>query len=168
TTDILTVGTMLSAVNGLKNTAKNVTTKLKAPKVGSVVDDVAKGSSGANVNKPPRNLINNMDEIADDIKNINKKYSNGFEQNNSIDNIINSASYYEDAWEQTSAVTRSIADHAFENGNKRTAFDTLNMLLDDLSLKSPLSDTQKWDLIGKLGRKEITDVSEIANILKGK
>ncbi|EOL45075.1 T7SS effector LXG polymorphic toxin [Enterococcus caccae] len=47
TTDVLTVGTMLTAANGLKNTAKNVTTKLKAPKVGSVVDDVAKGSSGA-------------------------------------------------------------------------------------------------------------------------
>lgn len=109
-----------------------------------------------------------MDEIADDIRNINKKYSNGFEQNNSIDSIINSASYYEDAWEQTSAVTRSIADHAFENGNKRTAFDTLNLLLDDLNLKSPLNDTQKWDLIDKLGRKEITNVSEIANILKGK
>ncbi|MBC6298229.1 hypothetical protein HCJ45_14030 [Listeria sp. FSL L7-1517] len=77
-------------------------------------------------------------------------------------------SFYEDAWEQTSAVTRSIADHAFENGNKRTAFETLNMLLGDLNLKSPLSDTQKWDLIDKLGRKEITNVAEIANILKGK
>ncbi|MGX7203283.1 hypothetical protein BCR22_12360 [Enterococcus plantarum] len=51
TTDILTVGTMLSAVNGLKNTAKNVTTKLKAPKVGSVVDDVARKASGANIPK---------------------------------------------------------------------------------------------------------------------
>lgn len=129
---------------------------------------VVQKTSGANVNKIPRNLIDNMDEISDDIRNINKKYSSGFEQNNSIDNIINSASYYEDAWEQTSAVTRSIADHAFENGNKRTAFDTLNMLLDDLGLKSPLNDTQKWALIDKLGRKEITNVSEIANILKGK
>ncbi|MFD1901150.1 hypothetical protein GQR36_16120 [Enterococcus termitis] len=48
TTDVLTVGTMLTATNGLKNTAKNVTTKLRAPKVGSVVDDVAKGAGGAN------------------------------------------------------------------------------------------------------------------------
>ncbi|MGX7243925.1 T7SS effector LXG polymorphic toxin [Enterococcus quebecensis] len=47
TTDILTVGTMLTAANGLKNTAKNVTTKLKAPKVGSVVDDVAKQANKA-------------------------------------------------------------------------------------------------------------------------
>jgi prophage maintenance system killer protein len=168
TTDVLTVGTMLTAANGLKNTAKNVTTKLKAPKVGSVVDDVAKGSSGANVNKPPRNLINNMDEIADDIRNINKKYSSGLEQNNSIDSIINSASYYEDVWEQTSAVTRSVAEHAFVDGNKRTAFDTLNMLLDDLRLKSPLNDTQKWDLINRIGTGDLKDVSEIANILKGK
>ncbi len=27
---------------------------------------------------------------------------------------------------------------------------------------------QKWDLIEKLGRKEITDVSKITNIIKGK
>lgn len=139
----------------------------KAEKV-KEVEKSTKKASGNSINKPPRNLVDNMDEIADDIRNINKKYSNGFEQNNSIDSIINSASYYEDAWEQTSAVTRSIADYAFENGNKRTAFDTLNLLLDDLNLKSPLNDTQKWDLIDKLGRKEITNVSEIANILKGK
>ncbi len=67
----------------------------------------------------------------------------GLNKINSIDSIINSASYYNDAWEQTSAVTRSIADHAFENGNKRTAFDTLNMLLDDFNLKSPLNDSTK-------------------------
>ncbi|EAE7094518.1 type II toxin-antitoxin system death-on-curing family toxin [Listeria monocytogenes] len=127
------------------------------------LEEINKGGSKQN-----RNLVDDMKEIAGDIRNINRKYSNGFEQNNSIDSIINSASYYNDAWEQTSAVTRSIADHAFENGNKRTAFDTLNMLLDDFNLKSPLTDSQKWDLIEKLGRKEITDVSKITNIIKGK
>lgn len=135
----------------------------------AVENEVVKKASGAGgVNKPPRNLIDNMDEIADDIRNINKKYSSGFEQNNSIDSIINSASYYEDAWEQTSAVTRGIAEHAFVDGNKRTAFDTLNMLLYDLRLKSPLNDTQKWDLINRIGTGDLKNVSEIANILKGK
>ncbi|QKI93823.1 type II toxin-antitoxin system death-on-curing family toxin [Listeria monocytogenes] len=118
--------------------------------------------------KRSRNLIDDKDKIAEDIRNINKKYSVGIEQNNSIDNIINSASYYEDEWEQASAVTRSIAEHAFVDGNKRTAFDTLNMLLEDLKLSSPLNTSQKWDLINKLGKGDIKDVSEIANILKGK
>ena len=139
----------------------------KGTSAGSTGSNVEK-ASGANVNKPPRSLIDNMDEIADDIRNINKKYSSGLEQNNSIDSIINSASYYEDGWEQTSAVTRSVAEHAFVDGNKRTAFDTLNMLLDDLRLKSPLNDTQKWDLINRIGTGDLKDVSEIANILKGK
>ncbi|WP_185399846.1 type II toxin-antitoxin system death-on-curing family toxin, partial [Listeria cossartiae] len=141
--------------------ASNFEEHLKREK--AALEEINKGGKNRS-----RNLIDNTDEIAKDIRNINKKYSNGFEQNNSIDSIINSASYYNDTWEQTSAVTRSIADHAFENGNKRTAFDTLNMLLDEFNLKSPLNDTQKWDLIEKLGRKEITDVSKIANILKGK
>lgn len=141
--------------------ASNFEEHLKREKV--ALEEINKGGSKQN-----RNLVDDMKEIAGDIRNINRKYSNGFEQNNSIDSIINSASYYNDAWEQTSAVTRSIADHAFENGNKRTAFDTLNMLLDDFNLKSPLTDSQKWDLIEKLGRKEITDVSKITNIIKGK
>ena len=79
-----------------------------------------------------KNLVDDMDEIAEDIININKQYSDGFELNNSIKNILNSASYYDDPYEQVAAVTRSITDHAFANGNKRTAFDTLNMLLEDL------------------------------------
>ena len=83
-----------------------------------------------------RNLIDDMDEIAEDIININKQYSDGFELNNSIKNILNSASYYDDQYEQVAAITRSITDHAFANGNKRTAFDTLNMLLDDFGLSN--------------------------------
>ncbi|WP_314066076.1 T7SS effector LXG polymorphic toxin [uncultured Vagococcus sp.] len=126
------------------------------------------GGGGRNLNKPPRNLIEDIDEIADDIRNINGKYSSGFEQNNSIESIINSASYYDDSWDQVSAVTRGIAEHAFVDGNKRTAFDTLNMLLGDLKMKSPLNDSQKWDLINKIGTGELKDVSEIARILKGK
>ena len=109
-----------------------------------------------------------MDEIAEDIININKQYSDGFELNNSIKNILNSASYYDDPYEQVAAVTRSITDHAFANGNKRTAFDTLNMLLDDLGLDNTLTNSQKWDLIYDIAEGRIDDVAEIANILKGK
>lgn len=87
--------------------------------------------------------------------------------NNSIESIINSASYYDDAYEQVSAITRSITDHAFANGNKRTAFDTLNMLLDDMGLKNILNDTQKWDLIYDIAEGRISDVAEISRILQG-
>lgn len=88
-----------------------------------------------------------MDEITEDIININKQYSDGFELNNSVKNILNSASYYDDPYNQVAAVTRSITDHAFANGNKRTAFDTLNMLLSDFGLNNKLTDSQKWNLI---------------------
>lgn len=109
-----------------------------------------------------------MDEIAEDIININRQYSDGFELNNSVKNIINSASYYDDPYEQVAAVTRSITDHTFANGNKRTAFDTLNMLVNDLGLDSTLTDSQKWDLIYDIAEGRIDDVTEIASLLKGK
>ncbi len=113
-----------------------------------------------------RNLIDNMDEITEDIININKQYSDGFELNNSIKNILNSASYYDDPYEQVTAVTRSITDHAFANGNKRTAFDTLNMLLGDLGLNNKSTDNQKWNLIYDIAEGRLDDITEIANILK--
>jgi death-on-curing family protein len=107
-------------------------------------------------------------QFSKDIVNMNKKYSNGNQMNNNVDNILNSASYYNDPYEQVAAVTRSITDHVFENGNKRTAFDTLNMLLDDLGLKNLLSDAQKWNLIYDIAEGRLNDVTEIANIIKGK
>jgi len=42
------------------------------------------------------------------------------------------------------------------------------MLLKDLNLNSPLTDSQKIDLINKIATGEIVDVSEISRILQGK
>lgn len=108
-----------------------------------------------------------MEEIADDIVNLNKKYSDGYQMNNSVENILNSASYYDSPYDQVAAVTRSITDHAFANGNKRTAMDTLNMLIDDFGLNNSLTDAQKWDLIYDIAEGRLNDVTEIANVLKG-
>lgn len=80
---------------------------------------------------------------------------------------MNSASYYEDPYEQIAAVTRSIIGHAFENGNKRTALDSMNMLLDNYGLSNSLTDTQKWSLIYDIAEGRLNDITKIANILKG-
>jgi len=120
------------------------------------------GSKGA------RNIIDDAASIVSDIININKKYSNGNQAYNSIESIVNSASYYDNGYDQIASVTRSITQHAFENGNKRTALDTLNMLLKDFNLKSPLTDVQRSNLINDIAEGRITDVSEISRILQGK
>jgi death-on-curing family protein len=130
---------------------------------GNKLDEVVEGAGRTGW----RNLIDNLKEIADDIVNINKKYSDGYQMNNSVESILHSASYYDDAYEQVAAVTRSLSGHPFANGNKRTAFDTLNMLLDDMRLKNTLSDTQKWKLISDIAEGRLDDVAEIAKILKG-
>ena len=114
------------------------------------------------------NIIDNIESISNNIIDINKRYADGYQMNNSIENILNSASYYNDPYEQVAAVARSIIDHAFANGNKRTALNTINMLLNDFKLDNLLTDTQKWDLIYDIAEGRVYDVSEIANILKGK
>ena len=128
---------------------------------------IIKGESRTLEEVKKRNIIDNMGEIGDDIVNINEKYSDGYQMNNSIENILNSASYYDDPYEQVAAITRSITDHAFANGNKRTAMDTMNMLLDDFGLNNTLTDAQKWDLIYDIAEGRLNNVSEIADILKG-
>ncbi|MEC0228811.1 hypothetical protein, partial [Paenibacillus alba] len=139
----------------------------KSPSFFKKVWSGVKGVFSKTSEVPIRNLIDNAQDIADDIININKQYSNGNEAYNSISSIINSASYYENEWDQVSSVTRSITQHAFENGNKRTGFDTLNMLLNDMKLDSPLSDSQKWDLIDNIANGVIDDVSDISRVLQG-
>lgn len=53
------------------------------------------------------------------------------------------------------------------NGNKRSAFDTLNMLLDKRGLNNTLLDSQKWNLIYDIAEGRIDDIAEIAKILSG-
>jgi len=45
--------------------------------------------------------------------------------------------------------------------------DTLHLLLNDFGLSSPLTNAQKWELINRIARGEIRDVTEIARILAG-
>ena len=138
----------------INNTSINNTTDVLA---------INRGTSGPKY----QNIEDNFDEIVSDIINTNKKYSDGYEMNNSIENIVNSALYYDDPVDQVSAITRSITDHAFVDGNKRTAFDTMNSLMDNLGLSNNLTDTQKWDLIYDIAEGVIRDVDAISNILKG-
>lgn len=44
----------------------------------------------------------------------------------------------------------------------------MNMLIDDLGVTTPLSNNQKWDLINSIAKGDLRDVSNIAEILKGR
>lgn len=168
--DLLSMGYMQVGMDNIaldrNRSQKETNLKEKASWVNTEAD-LSEGGSGTLEGLGKRNIIDNMNEIADDIVNINKKYSDGYQMNNSVENILNSASYYDDPYEQVAAVTRSITDHAFANGNKRTAMDTMNMLLDDFGLNNTLTDAQKWDLIYDIAEGRLNSVSEIAKILSG-
>jgi prophage maintenance system killer protein len=159
-------GYVATTINGVRAFKNIMTGEIIAQS--DAVGASGPGSTVKGTVKTGNYIANNAEKLADDIININKKYSNGNQMNNSISNIVNSASYYENPYDQVASITRSITQHAFENGNKRTAFDTLNKLLKDINLKSPLNDTQKWDLISKMGEGEIKNVTDISRILQGK
>ncbi len=113
-------------------------------------------------------LVDDAALITQNIVNINKLYSTGQQLYNSVSSIVNSASYYSSKYDQVSSIVRGIAQHAFENGNKRTAVDTLFMLLKDIGVKSSITRDQAWQLIDDIANGVIKSVSEISNILQRK
>jgi len=64
-------------------------------------------------------------KFADEIIEINKKYSDGSIFYTTPSSAISSALYHENSLEQGAAIFNSIARHMFNNGNKRTAADMI-------------------------------------------
>lgn len=98
------------------------------------------------------NLVDSVDDIAQKIVDINSRYATSVEAHNSVKSILNSAMYYESKYDQVVSIVRSITQHTFIDGNKRTAFDVLNMLLNDFGLSNHLADNQKWKLINNIAQ----------------
>ncbi|MBI9051167.1 MAG: Ig-like domain repeat protein [Anaerolineaceae bacterium] len=140
--------------------------------LGKAIDgDTAKAvlEGGSEVAKNTRNLLTDFDSIVDEIVDINKQYDNGLEIHNSISSIVHSATYYDDPYEQIAAIGKGISAHAFENGNKRTAFDTMKKLMSDMNLDCPLADEQIWEIVYDISSKDgLSDIGEIALRLQGK
>jgi len=123
-----------------------------------VVDDV--------ISQQGANLIEKADYLTKNIININKLYSTGKDVYNSVSNIINSASYYDNKYDQVASIIRGIADHAFLDGNKRTAVDSLFMLLNEMGLKYSISYDQAWKLVVDIANGVTRNVSEISSIIQ--
>lgn len=105
-------------------------------------------------------------EIINAIININKRFSTGSDLINPISSIVNSAMYYAKKIEQASAIIRGIAQHAFTDGNKRTAFETLSMLNRELGLNINFATERAWQLIYEIARGDISSVEQISRILQ--
>jgi prophage maintenance system killer protein len=75
------------------------------------------------------------------------------------------ANYYSNYWEKVASVARDIADgHPFLDGNKRTAYDVVSLLM-ERNGHTPVPEGL-WNVIGTIG-KGYDDVPGIADMLRG-
>lgn len=105
---------------------------------------------------------------SDEIRQINKKFGGSSELNGNIESALENAARYDGFWEKTAAVTRSIvANHTFDNGNKRTAQAVINELQKRNGISTGVSDSAMKDVIYKISTGKLREVSDIAEALRG-
>ena len=84
-----------------------------------------------------------------------------------IDSCLSSYMYYEDITEQISSIFRGlIKNHAFVDGNKRTAVIVLFILVQELNMNIAINDSQLFNIIIKIAKGNF-DVEDIATMLFG-
>ncbi|MGP8300666.1 putative T7SS-secreted protein [Streptomyces inhibens] len=104
----------------------------------------------------------------EEIYKINHGYEGTHLMHGSPENAMINANRYKGFWDKAAVHVRDIAGtHMFNNGNKRTAFDVINHLIERNNI-IPAPDHQEiWRAIGAAGRGEVHEVSEIAKMLRG-
>ncbi len=102
---------------------------------------------------------------AEDIRNINKEFGGIFEYG-SPEAAIEAAQRREGFWNKT-AVRNIVGGHMFDNGNKRTAFTVVEMLMDRNNIFTGASSSDIRDTINLVARGRLRNVEEIARRLRG-
>lgn len=123
------------------------------------------GVSGITAGSSGYDLISNSEEISRSITDINSSYG-GFEFNGSVDSVVNTASYYNDPYDQIGSILNGIAgNHLFFDGNKRTAFSTYYMLTERMGV-APKSATEIWGIINDIALGDYDYATDIANSIR--
>ncbi|MEP5363811.1 MAG: type II toxin-antitoxin system death-on-curing family toxin, partial [Reichenbachiella sp.] len=120
------------------------------------------------------NFIRYLDDLAnvakfsDHVVELNKLTQGGGNLlNGTVDQIVNSASYYDDVVDQGSAIFRSIIkNHTFEDGNKRTAIAALRDFFSRNSINLNMSDDALLKMTLEIESGALDDVSKISSSLK--
>ncbi|MGY5129487.1 putative T7SS-secreted protein [Streptomyces nigrescens] len=104
----------------------------------------------------------------EEVHEINKGYEGTHLMHGSPENTMMNASRYNGFWHKAAVHVRDIAGtHMFNNGNKRTAFDVVNQLIERNNIIPAPNHQEIWQAIGAAGRGEIHEISEIAKMLRG-
>ncbi len=105
---------------------------------------------------------------ADEIRAINRSFGGASQMNGTVETVFQSASYVQGFWEKVAMVVRSIAGgHLFDNGNKRTAFESVKLFRQRNNIFTGTFDPQLRETVRLVATHVLTDINEIAKSLRG-
>ncbi|WP_344446933.1 polymorphic toxin-type HINT domain-containing protein, partial [Kitasatospora nipponensis] len=108
----------------------------------------------------------------DEITALNRSFEGERLLNGSPENALINADRYNSFWEKSAVMIRDIAGtHMFDNGNKRTAVEVVQKLMDRNNIMSGPTNDDLWAVVGKVADStengHTMDVGEIAKLLRG-
>jgi hypothetical protein len=105
---------------------------------------------------------------SEEISDINRGFGGQTLISGSPQNTLANASRYNSFWEKSAVMIRDIAGgHMFDNGNKRTAQVVVERLMSQNNVVSGPTSAGLRDVITRVGKGQLHDVSGIASALRG-
>ena len=105
---------------------------------------------------------------SNEIRELNRGFGGRIEMNNNVDTVFASANYATSFWEKVAHVVRGIAGgHLFDNGNKRTAFESVKLFRRRNEVVTGTNDTVLREPVRLIAIHEVTEIEDIAHRLRG-
>jgi prophage maintenance system killer protein len=105
---------------------------------------------------------------AEEIRAINRTHGGTNEMNGNVDTTFATAMYHKTFWLRVAVVVRGIVEgHLFNDGNKRTGFDTVRLFQKRNTIVTGISDATLRDVMRDIALGRVSEVEEIAARLRG-
>jgi prophage maintenance system killer protein len=105
---------------------------------------------------------------AEEIRAINRTHGGTNEMNGNVDTTLVSAMYYKTFWLRVASVARSIVKgHLFNDGNKRTGFDTVRLFQSRNNIVTGVLDASLREVMRDIATGQLSEVEAIAARLRG-
>ena len=103
---------------------------------------------------------------AGEISDINQKFGGSISFRD-VDNVLSNAANYNGFYDKSASIIRDIAGgHLFDNGNKRTAVEVVETLIQRNSVDGPPPE-QIWSVVDRVATGQLREVKDISNALRG-
>lgn len=105
---------------------------------------------------------------SNEIRAINQKHGGTTEMNGNVDTTFATAMYYKTFWLRVAVVVRGIVKgHLFNDGNKRTGFDTVRLFESRNTVVTGVLDASLRDVMRDIATGRLSEVEQIAVRLRG-